>query len=76
MHSIIESYRKNADAARTEAMTSPYPNVRERAARSAEVWEAMIDAYERTEAMRRPYSPTTAGKDDRDKRDVSPGEPA
>ena len=71
MQSLLESHRKNAEAAHAEAAASPFPNVRERAARSAKVWEAMIDAYERTEAMRRPYSPTAASQDDRDNRDDS-----
>jgi len=43
MSYLLESYRRNFEAARLEAERSALPNVRDRAARAAEAWKAMAD---------------------------------
>ena len=51
---LLDSLRKNAEAAQLEAENSALPKVRERAARAAATWEAMADRLQRVEAMKRP----------------------
>ena len=54
MSQLLDSYRKNAEAARAQADATNLPNARERAVRSAKRWEEMADNLERVEAMKRP----------------------
>lgn len=53
MSYLLDSYRKNAEAAEVEAQTSSLPNVAERAARVAEKWTELAQALERVEANKR-----------------------
>lgn len=46
----IDTYRRNAEAARTEAEQSPLPQLRARAAIAAKTWAAMADRQEKYEA--------------------------
>lgn len=54
MSLLLDSYRKNAEAARAEAEAANLPNIRERSVRSAERWEEIAAKLERVEAMKRP----------------------
>ena len=54
MSQLLDSYRKNAEAARTQAEATNLPNARERAVRSAERWEEIAERLQRVEAMKRP----------------------
>ena len=60
MSHLLDSYRRNADAARTEAERANLANVRKRAADAAEIWLALADRLERVEkrqqARDRPYT--------------------
>ena len=56
MHLLLDSIRRNAEAAQAEATSSPLPNVRDRAARAAAVWETMIERHEAMEARQRAKS--------------------
>jgi hypothetical protein len=51
---LLDSYRRNFEAARLEAEQSSLPNVRNRAARAAESWKAMAERLEQVEANKRP----------------------
>lgn len=52
MSLLLESYRRNAEAARREAEHAKLPNVREKAAKAAEAWTEMAERLERIEAIR------------------------
>ena len=54
MSALLDSFRKNAEAAHAEAQTASLANVRERAARAAAVWEEMIQRQEGMENRKRP----------------------
>ena len=60
MSHLLDSYRRNAEAARTEAERANLANVRKRAADAAEIWLALADRLERVEkrqqARDRPYT--------------------
>ena len=60
MSHLLDSYRQNAEAARTEAERANLANVRKRAADAAEIWLALADRLERVEkrqqARDRPYT--------------------
>ena len=51
MSSLLESYRRNAEAARLVAERSVLPNARQRAETDAETWTRLADRLERLEAM-------------------------
>jgi hypothetical protein len=51
MSSLLESYRRNAEAARVEAELATLPNLRRRAEIDAEAWTTMVNRLERLEAM-------------------------
>lgn len=53
MSILLDSYRKNAAAARIEADRSMLPNVRQRAALAAERWSEMAERLEWVEAQGR-----------------------
>jgi hypothetical protein len=53
MSQLLDSYRRNFEAARLEAEQSALPKVRERATRAAQTWKAMAERLERTEAQKR-----------------------
>ena len=53
MQSLLDSFRRNAEAAQAEAASSLLPNVRDRAARAAAVWETMIERHEAMEERQR-----------------------
>jgi hypothetical protein len=53
MSQLLDSYRRNFEAARLEADRSVLPNVRERASRAAETWKAMAERLEWVEAHKR-----------------------
>ena len=46
MSSLLDSYRRNAEAARIEAERATLPNVRARAAQAVERWSDMADKLE------------------------------
>ena len=48
----LDSYRKNAIAARAEAKATSLPNVRARATEAAAKWEDMAEELESVEAQR------------------------
>ncbi len=52
MSQLLDSYRKNAEAARLEAERSTLPNVRARAIEVAAKWKAMADELEWVEEER------------------------
>ncbi len=52
MSQLLDSYRNNALAARRDAKQSNLPNVRQRAAEAAEVWERLADSLEQVESGR------------------------
>ena len=51
MSELLESYRKNAEAARIAAELATLPNLRRRAEIDAEAWEQMADRQEQLETM-------------------------
>ena len=51
MSSLLESYRRNAEAARIAAELATLPNLRRRAETDAEAWKQMADRLARLEAM-------------------------
>lgn len=53
MSHSLDSYRKNAEAARLEAETTVLPNVRARAVEAAAKWTEMADRLERVEEQSR-----------------------
>ena len=53
MSHLLDSYRRNAEAARTEAERANLANVRKRAADAAEIWHALADRLERVEQRQR-----------------------
>lgn len=53
MSILLDSYRKNLAAARSEAERSILPNVRQRAALAAERWSEMADRLEWVEEQGR-----------------------
>ena len=53
MSHLLDSYRRNAEAARTEAERANLANVRKRAADAAEIWLALADRLERVEQRQR-----------------------
>ena len=52
MSQLLDSYRKNAEAARLEAERSTLPNVRARAIEVAAKWNAMAEELEWVEEQR------------------------
>ena len=54
MSSLLDSYRKNAEADRAQAEASDLPNINERSTRSADRWDDMVERLQRVEAMKRP----------------------
>ena len=52
MSLLLDSYRKNAEAARLEAERSTLPNIRARAIEVAAKWKAMAEELEWVEAQR------------------------
>ena len=55
MSLLLDSYRRNAQAARIEAERSSLPNVRERATKAAATWTEMAERLEWLETHKRPY---------------------
>jgi hypothetical protein len=53
MSLLLDTYRKNFEAARREAEQAALPNVRERAARAAAAWKVMTERLEWVEAHKR-----------------------
>jgi hypothetical protein len=53
MSRLLDSYRRNFEAARMEAEQSPLLQVRDRAARAAEAWKVMAERLEWVEAQKR-----------------------
>ena len=53
MSLLLDSYRRNFEAARLEAQQSVLPNVRNRAARAAEAWKDMAERLAWVEAHKR-----------------------
>ena len=53
MSYLLESYRRNAEAARIEAERATLPNVRARAAQAVELWSDMADKLEWVEEQGR-----------------------
>ena len=53
MSSLLDSYRRNAEAARIEAERATLPNVRARAAQAVERWSDMADKLEWVEEQGR-----------------------
>lgn len=53
MSFLLNSYRRNADAARFQAATAILPNVRARAAQAAIKWQDMADKLEWVEEQGR-----------------------
>lgn len=53
MSFLLNSYRRNADAARVQAATAILPNVRARAAQAAIKWQDMADKLEWVEEQGR-----------------------
>ncbi|GAC1575505.1 MAG: hypothetical protein NVS3B5_06560 [Sphingomicrobium sp.] len=49
MSLLLDSYRRNAEEARTEAERSSLPNVRARAVEAAARWSELADRLERVE---------------------------
>ena len=46
MSSLLDSYRRNAEAARTEADSATLPNVRHRADAAATIWSDLAERLE------------------------------
>jgi hypothetical protein len=53
MSQLLDSYRRNFEAATLQAEQATLPNVRDRAARAAESWKVMAERLERVEAQKR-----------------------
>lgn len=53
MSKLLDSIRKNAEAAYAEAQAATLPQVRDRATRAASRWNEMADRQERVEEMQR-----------------------
>lgn len=53
MSQLLDSYRRNAQAARSEAEKSPLPNIRARASLAADTWTEMADRLEWVETQGR-----------------------
>ena len=60
MSFLLNSYRRNADAARVQAATASLPNVRARAAQAAIKWQDMADNLEWVEEQGRHRIETAA----------------
>ena len=53
MSQLLDSYRKNAQAAQGEAERATLPNVRDRATEAAAVWSGLAERLEWVEAQQR-----------------------
>jgi hypothetical protein len=53
MSLLLDSYRRNAEAARIEAQRANLANVRKRAADAADIWLALADRLEWVEQQQR-----------------------
>lgn len=53
MSLLLDTYRRNAEAARVEALRTTLPNVRDRFTGATDVWDALAERLARVESQSR-----------------------